>query len=232
MGYNNAAMTSGILYIVATPIANLKDITERALETLKSVDFILCEDTRDSGKLLNHFGIFKPTLSLHQHSLEKRFKEVLALLIAGKKLALITDAGTPGISDPGNLLIDFLLKNNPDLKIVPIPGPSALIAALSVSGFAADKFYFSGFPPLKNKRQRYFQDLSQTKGTVVIYESTHRIIKTLEDLQKNFDGKKRIMVGRELTKQFETIYRGSIADIVNLLKRGSLRGEFVIVIEN
>lgn len=225
-------MISGILYIVATPIGNLKDITERALDTLKSVDFILCEDTRDSSKLLNHFNITTTTLSLHQHSQEKKFKEVLNLLESGKNLALITDAGTPGISDPGNLLIDYLLKNNSEIKIVPIPGPAALIAALSVSGFATDKFYFAGFPPLKNKRQKYFQNLSNMEGTLVFYESTHRILRTLEDVQTNFDSSKRMMVGRELTKQFETIYRGTVSNVIDLLKKGSLKGEFVIVIEN
>jgi 16S rRNA (cytidine1402-2'-O)-methyltransferase len=225
-------MMSGILFIVATPIGNLKDITERALATLKSADFVLCEDTRDSGRLLSHFNIATPTLSLHQHSPEKRFKEVSALLNDGKNLALITDAGTPGISDPGNLLIDFLLKNNPNVKITSVPGPSALITALSVSGFPTDKFYFAGFPPLKNKRARYFQDLAAVKGTIALYESTHRILKTLQDIQNSFASQKRIMVARELTKQFETIYRGTIANIIELLNKGSLKGEFVIVIEN
>lgn len=225
-------MTSGILYIVATPIGNLKDITERALETLKNVDFVLCEDTRDSQKLLSHFGIGTKTISLHQHSSGKKFKEILNLLEANKKLALITDAGTPGISDPGNLLVDFLLQNNPEIKIVPIPGASAVVTALSVSGFATDKFYFGGFPPLKNKRQKYFQDLANITGTLVFYESTHRILKTLEDIKNNFDNQKRIVLCRELTKQFETIYREKINQISNLLEEGSIKGEFVIVIEN
>lgn len=225
-------MNSGILYIVATPIGNLKDFTVRAQETLKSVDYVLCEDTRDSQKLLSPFGISTKTLSLHQHSLEKRFREVLDLLEGGKNLALITDAGTPGISDPGNLLIDFLIKNNPNLKIVPIPGSSALIVALSISGFPTDKFYFAGFPPLKNKRTKYFQELAGIHGTIVFYESTHRILKTLEDIQNNFQNNKRIMVCRELTKQFETIYRADIADIMKSINEHSLKGEFVIVIEN
>lgn len=225
-------MTSGILYIVATPIGNLKDITQRALEVLKEVDFILCEDTRDSQKLLGHFEITTKTLSLHQHSSGKKFKEVLDLLENGKELALITDAGTPGISDPGNLLIDFLIKNDSEIKIVPIPGASAVVAALSISGFATDKFYFAGFPPLKNKRQKYFQDLSLIKTTLVFYESTHRILKTLEDIKENFENNKRIVLCRELTKQFETIYRGKLNEVSNLLEKGSIKGEFVIVIEN
>ncbi|OGH85218.1 MAG: 16S rRNA (cytidine(1402)-2'-O)-methyltransferase [Candidatus Magasanikbacteria bacterium RIFOXYB2_FULL_38_10] len=225
-------MNSGILYIVATPIGNLKDVTARALETLKDVDYILCEDTRDSQKLLSPFGITTKTLSLHQHSPEKRFKEVLGLLENGKNLALITDAGTPGISDPGNLLIDFLIKNNSDLKIVPMPGPSALIAALSISGFSTDKFYFAGFPPLKNKREKFFKELAVIKNTIVLYESTHRILRTLEDIKNNFESNKKIVVCRELTKQFETIYRATVVNIADLLNAGSLKGEFVVVIEN
>jgi len=224
-------MNSGILYIVATPIGNLKDITGRALDVLRGVDCILCEDTRITAKLLNAYAIAAPTLSLHQHSSSIRFKEILNLLLSGKNLALVTDAGTPGISDPGNLLIDFLLKQHPKLKIIPIPGPSAIITALSVSGMPTDKFYFAGFPPLKNKRNKFFQELSLIETTIVLYESTHRVLKTLSDLKNNVGDERKIMVARELTKQFESIYRSTVKEISNLIEKDSVKGEFVIVLE-
>ena len=148
-------MEKGILYIVATPIGNLGDITLRALDVFKGVDFILCEDTRNSKNMLDRYEIKKPLISYHQHSDQKKVKEIIAFLEDGKNLALVTDAGTPGISDPGNLLIKELRAKISDLKIIPIPGASAIITALSVSGFPTDKFVFLGFPPNKNKRQKF-----------------------------------------------------------------------------
>ena len=214
--------------MVATPIGNLKDVTLRALETLQSVDFILCEDTRVTKKLLNHYQINKPTISYHQHSPDSKTKEIIKLLEDGKNLALVTDAGTPGISDPGNLLIQNLTKNLETIEIIPIPGSCAAIAALSVSGFPTDRFYFAGFPPHKNKRKKFFKELAAREETIVFYESTHRILKTLLELQM-FAPQRKIMVARELTKQFETIYRGIAEEILEKIKKGPIKGEFVIV---
>jgi len=146
---------TGKLYIVATPIGNLGDITLRALETLKSVDFVLCEDTRVTSRLLSHYEIKTPTISYHQHSEDKKVREIIDLLNKGKNLALVTDAGTPGISDPGNRLIESVINNSKSIEVIPIPGPSAVVTALSISGFSTDKFVFMGFPPHKNKRQMF-----------------------------------------------------------------------------
>jgi 16S rRNA (cytidine1402-2'-O)-methyltransferase len=221
-------MTLGELYIVATPIGNLGDITLRAIETLKSADFILCEDTRVTKNLLAHFQIFRPLISYHQHSDAKKVKEIISLLDEGKSLALVTDAGTPGISDPGNLLIRDLIKNNNNIEIVPIPGPNAAIAALSISGFPTDKFIFLGFPPHKNKRQKFFKEAAEYEITVVFYESGHRIIKCLNELREVLEPDRRIIVCRELTKKFETLYRGTISEVAAQMK--DERGEFVIII--
>ncbi len=239
-------MNNGKLYIVATPIGNLGDITLRALETLKSVDFILCEDTRVTKNLLNHYQITKPMISYHQHSDLKKVKEINELLEQGKNLALVTDAGTPGISDPGNLLIQSVIasvaKQSPvqeiaasptaprNDKIIPIPGPSAVISALSISGFPTDKFLFLGFPPHKNKRQKFFKEAVASEYTVAFYESGHRILKCLQELKDLLDPKRQILVCRELTKKFETIYRGTIAEVFEKMKDD--RGEFVVVIKH
>lgn len=222
-------MNQGKLFVVATPIGNLKDITMRALETLQSVDYILCEDMRVTKKLLAHYQISKPTISYHHHSPESKIKEITKLLEEGKNLALVTDAGTPGISDPGNLLIQNLTKGVETIKIIPIPGSCAAVAALSISGFPTDKFYFAGFPPHKNKRQKFFKELATREETIVFYESTHRILKTLLELQ-TFTPQREIMVARELTKQFETIYRGTAAQTLEDIKKGPIKGEFTVVI--
>ncbi len=221
-------MNQGKIYIVATPIGNLGDITLRALETLKSVDFILCEDTRVTKNLLLHYNISKSLISYHQHSDLKKIKEISEKLKDGKNLALVTDAGTPGISDPGNLLISDLVKSG-ITEIIPIPGPCAAICALSVSGFPTDKFIFLGFPPLKNKRQKFFSDLAREQQTVVFYESGHRIMKCLKELEGVLNSKREIIVCREISKIHETIYRGTISEVINNMKEE--RGEFVIVIK-
>ena len=218
----------GKLYIVATPIGNLNDITIRALETLKQVNFVLCEDTRVSKRLLENYQLLTSTISYHQHSDDKKVKDIESLLNEGKDLALITDAGTPGISDPGNRLIESLTINIKDLEIIPIPGPSAILTALSISGFPTDKFVFLGFPPHKNKRKKYFEELKEIKYTVALYESSHRIKKTLQEIL-DICGDRKVLVGRELTKKFETIYRGKISEILKNIKE---KGEFVIVISN
>lgn len=218
----------GVLHIVSTPIGNLRDITFRALEVLKEVDLILCEDTRVTKKLLDHYQIKTPTLSYHQHSKLKKVEEILKSLKKGKNLALVSEAGTPGISDPGNKLISILVTEHPRLSIIPIPGPSALTAAASISGFPMDKFIFMGFPPTKKKRKKFFEEIAKSKYPVIFYESPYRIIKTLKELRLLAD--RNIVVCRELTKKFETIYRGTVEEILQQLGKEKIRGEFVIVV--
>jgi len=222
------------LFIVATPIGNLEDLSMRALRILKEVDFILCEDTRVTKKLLNHYDIKKPLLSYHQHSRLKKVNYILELLKQGKNLALISDAGTPGISDPGNLLVDEAIKRLMEkVKIIPIPGPSAVTAAASISGFPMDKFLFLGFPPTKRKRKKFFQEVVKSKYPVIFYESPYRIIKSLRDLQlisKTYNLKPKIVVCRELTKKFETIYRGKIEEVIREIEKGKVKGEFVVIV--
>ncbi|MBI4117228.1 MAG: 16S rRNA (cytidine(1402)-2'-O)-methyltransferase [Parcubacteria group bacterium] len=224
------------LYIVATPIGNLEDITLRAIETLKEVDFILAEDTRKTIKLLNHYGIKKPLVSYFQHSKSSRIEYILDLLARGKDLALVSDAGTPGVNDPGGKLIEEVAKKFGDsAKIIPIPGPNAAITALSVSGFNADRFLFLGYPPHKKGRQKFFSEISKSQYPVVFYESVHRIIKTLEELKSSFAkasedaSERKIVVCRELTKKFETVYRGRISEILQRIEGDTIKGEFVII---
>ncbi len=220
-----------MLYIVATPIGNLEDITLRAINILSNADIILAEDTRVTKVLLDRYNIKKEILSYHQHSGFKKVDHIIDLLREGKNLALVTDAGTPGISDPGGFLVSEALKSIPDLKVVPIPGPNAAIAALSISGFPTDEFVFLGFPPHKKGRQTFFKKIGEMDSTIVFYESKHRILKALENLRDISKlNERRIMVARELTKQFETIYRGTLAEIKPKLTDKNLLGEFVVVI--
>ena len=224
------------LFIVATPIGNLEDLSMRALRILKEVDFILCEDTRVTKKILNYYQIEKPILSYHQHSRLKKVNYILELLKQGKNLALVSDAGTPGISDPGGKLINFLIKT-PGLviKIVPIPGPSAVTAAASISGLPMDKFLFLGFPPTKRKRKKFFKEVINSKYPVIFYESPYRIIKTLKELGNVMNNEQRtmnnIVVCRELTKKFETIYKGKIEEVIEKIEKDKIKGEFVIIVE-
>lgn len=219
----------GTLYVVATPIGNLSDISERAKTTLASVSVILCEDTRVTKKLLDVFAIKTPVLSYHQHSGLAKTQEILKRLEAGENLALVTDAGTPTISDPGGKLIEMIVTRfNDSVWIVPIPGPSAVTAALSVSGFPADQFVFLGFPPQKKGRQKFFNELSALDRTAVFYESTHRILNALDEIRKRMP-KRPLFVARELTKLHETLYRGTADEVTVQLKRSSLKGEFVII---
>lgn len=263
----------GTLYIVATPIGNLKDITLRAIEVLKEVDMILCEDTRHTSRLLARYGISKPLVSYFQHSKLSKVEYIIDQLRHGKKIALVTDAGTPGISDPGGKLVEKLVslkvdkeKNtqtykpeNLQTEIIPIPGPSAVTAALSISGFPTDKFIFMGFPPHKKGREKYFKEITEAKYVVVFYESVHRIIKTLEQLSKSLRGvpqkrddetiprksheiaaftpfarndERKIVVCRELTKQFETVYRGNIQEVLESVKNDKIKGEYVIIMNH
>jgi len=230
-----------ILYIVATPIGNLEDLTFRALKTLKEVDLILCEDTRVTKKLLCHYGIKTPTLSYHQHSRLQKINYILEILKEGKNLALVSDAGTPGVSDPGNKLIQEILRfaeTRPlEIKIVPIPGASAVTAAASIFGFPMDKFLFLGFPPTKRKRKKFFEEVINSKYPVIFYESPYRIIKTLKELSSfireirgQISENSRIVVCRELTKKFETIYRGKIEKVIKKIEKDKILGEFVVII--
>jgi len=214
------------LYIVATPIGNLKDITLRAIDVLNNVDLILCEDTRITKRLLDHYNIKTPTLSYHQHSRLKKTEYILQLLKEGKNLALVSDAGTPGISDPGGKLIQAVLDQT---EIIAIPGPSALIAAASISGFPMDKFIFLGFLPKKKKRKKYFEEILKSKYPVIFYESPYRVLKTLREI-KELDDTLAVVICRELTKKFETIYRGKIKEVIENLEKEKIRGEFIVII--
>lgn len=220
----------GTLYVVATPIGNLQDASPRSLEILRSVDAVICEDTRVTAKLLAANEISRPLLSHHHHSDQSKTKEIVERLAKGGTLALVTDAGTPAISDPGGMLVrDILAELGQEVKIIPIPGPSACIAALSISAFPADRFVFLGFPPHKNGRQTWFKELAERPETVVFYESTHRIEKTLEQLGAAV-GIRPLVVCRELTKMYETTYRGTATEIMAAIKASSDKGEFVIVV--
>lgn len=217
------------LYIVATPIGNLEDITFRAVRILKEADLILCEDTRQTKKLLDRYEIQAPTMSYHQHSKLNKINRIVDLINEGKNMALVSDAGTPGISDPGNLLIRHLVDNNINVKIIPIPGASAVISALSVSGFPTDNFVFLGFVPHKKGRQTFFKNLACEKRTAVFYESCHRIMKTLDSLIKYLP-EREIVICRELTKIYETIYRGKAEEVAKKITPDEIRGEFVVII--
>ncbi len=220
-----------VLYVVATPIGNLEDVSQRALRILSEVDLILCEDTRVTRILLERYGIKTPTLSYHQHSKIEKTEEILRLFGQGKNLALVSDAGTPGISDPGNKLIELAAKELGDkLKIVPIPGSSALTAAASIAGFSMDKFVFLGFPPIKKKRKKFFEGAANSPHPVVFYESPYRIIKTLNELRE-IDPRRAVVVCRELTKKFETIYRGEVGEVIGQIKKEEVRGEFVVIVK-
>ncbi len=223
----------GNLYIVATPIGNLEDITLRALRILKEVDYILCEDTRTTQNLLNHYDIKSKTMSYHAHSSIGKENTIINLLKNGKNLALVSDAGTPCISDPGVMLVSSVYKEfGNDAKVIPIPGASALISALSSSGVSVAEFTFLGFLPHKKGRETLFKEIANSKRVIVFYESVHRILKTLESLIKYTpDGK--VTIGRELTKQFEEFIKGKPEDIIKYfeLNKEKVRGEFVVIVE-
>jgi len=222
------------LYIVATPIGNLEDITWRALRILKEADLILSEDTRVTQKILQHYEIKVPLLSYHHHSGITKVNHIIELLKEAKKIALVSDAGTPGISDPGGELVHQVLAAIPDIQIEAIPGPSAVAAALSISGMPTDKFLFLGFPPHKKGRQTFLAKIKASEYPVVVYESKHRIIKFLEELTTVINPEAELMVGRELTKMHETAYRGSVQKILAEIKAdpNAQRGEFVVIIKN
>jgi 16S rRNA (cytidine1402-2'-O)-methyltransferase len=222
------------LYIVATPIGNLDDITFRAIQTLGQVDLIACEDTRHTKILLDYYNIQTKTVSYHQHSKITKINFLISELRAGKNIALVSDAGTPAISDPGTVLVkQVILELSESVKIIPIPGASALASAISISGLPSDNFLFLGFLPHKKGKQTILKKIIEEKGTYIFYESCHRILKTLEQL-KNLEGSAslQIVVCRELTKKFETIYRGNVEQILSVLSGddNNTRGEFVVVV--
>ena len=218
-----------ILYIVATPIGNLGDMPQRGVEVLKQVDYIACEDTRTSGVLLRHFGISTPTFSFHQHNEHHKVDYLMDVLLGGKTVALISDAGMPGISDPGFLAVRKAHQN--DIKVSVIPGASSANTALVASGLPCDRFVFEGFLPPKKGRKTRIEQLSQEDRTIVIFESPHKIAKLLGDLIPIFGDERLAAVCRELTKTFEEILRGSLSEIkANLEARDKIRGEIVLVI--
>lgn len=223
----------GKLYIVATPIGNLEDITLRAIRILKEVDMILCEDTRTTKVLLNKYGISTKTMSYHAYSTGARESTIIEMLREGKNLALVSDAGTPTISDPGVLLVSNVRKEfGDDVYVVPIPGPSALISALCASGVSSAEFTFLGFLPHKKGRETLFKEIASSKRVIVFYESTHRIMKTLESLIEHSPTFK-IVIGRELTKQFEEFVFGTPKKVLEYFEtnKEKQRGEFVVIVE-
>lgn len=218
-----------MLYIVATPIGNLEDITYRAVKTLQEVDMIACEDTRTSQTLLNHYDIKKPLISFHSHSGITKVDKIIEALKQWKNIALISDAGTPGISDPWYVLIKEALENN--IEISPIPWVSACITAISASGLQMNHFLYLWFLPIKKWRQTLFKKLQTKEETVVVYESVHRIIKTLEDISTYLGENTYIVVGRELTKKFEEFKRGTVQEVLAYYQENpwKVKGEFVIM---
>lgn len=218
----------GTLFIVATPIGHLQDITLRALATLEASDLVVCEDTRVTSKLLAAHGISKPLRSIHEHSDVRQIGTVVRGLKEGMRVSYVTDAGTPGMNDPGGRLVEAAMREG--IRVEPIPGPSALTAAISVCGFPMDEFVYRGFVPHKKGRQTLFREIASDPRPAVILESTHRIMKTLEALRTELDPRRLLFVGRELTKIHESVHRGTTEDVIEELKRGSLKGEFVLIV--
>ncbi len=224
-----APLPSGTLYIVGTPIGNLGDMTFRAVETLKAVDLIAAEDTRHTGRLLQHFAISTPQTSYHTHNWRKRLPTLLAHLEAGKTLALVSDAGMPGISDPGFELVEACADGG--VLVVPIPGATAAITALCASGLSPQPFTFDGFLPAKGRlRKTMLNAMVGELRTMVIYESPHRLLATLKDLAKALEPERRVAIARELTKQYEEIWRGNLAEAITHYQHKAPRGEFTLVI--
>lgn len=221
---------AGILYFVPTPIGNLEDMTFRALKVLKEVDYILCEDTRTSGILLKHFEIYKPLKSYHLHNEHHTTQRVIDDLKNGQNIAIITDAGTPGISDPGYLLAKIGTEN--DIEMICLPGATAFVPALVVSGLPNHDFYFAGFLPQKKGRQTKLKQLAEEKKTIVLYESPHKINTTLEQIKEFFGENTKISLSREISKKFEETKRGTIDELIAFSKSKTLKGEIVLIINN
>ncbi len=216
-----------MLYIVATPIGNLEDITLRALRILKEVDYIAAEDTRHSSILMKKYEISKPMISFHSWSDDRKLQQLISILHEGKTVALISDAGTPGISDPGYVLIKAALEQG--IQVTPIPGPSAFLTALSACGMPINQFTYLGFLPIKKGRQTLFTSLETEERTTVFYESPHRLARTLRELEKRFPERK-IVIARELTKLHEEYFRGTVSEAKNYFTSKAPKGEFVIIL--
>ncbi|MAO64444.1 MAG: 16S rRNA (cytidine(1402)-2'-O)-methyltransferase [Balneola sp.] len=217
------------LYIVATPIGNLNDLSPRAVEVLKSVDYIACEDTRKSGHMLQHFGISKPTFSFHQHNEHRKVAHLMNILDANQDVALISDAGMPGISDPGFLAVRAAQQGEHTVSV--IPGPDAATTALVASGLPCDRYVFEGFLPHKKGRQKRLGQLAEEKLTIVIYESPNRLLKLLGELEEHFEPERLAAVARELTKKFEEVVRGTINELkTEFEQRDSIKGEIVVIV--
>lgn len=217
------------LYMVATPIGNMQDVSDRTRSTLSSVDVVFAEDTRVAKSLLKKLDIDTPVERYDHHSHDKQVKAVFAYLRDGKSVAYVSDAGTPGVEDPGGRLVEAVAVELPEAVISPIPGPSAVMSALSASGFPADKFVVMGFAPKKKGRKSFFDVLAETEGTVVLYESTHRIQKTVEEIASR-QPERRMLIARELTKKFETLLRGTANELAERLVDENTKGEFMVVV--
>jgi 16S rRNA (cytidine1402-2'-O)-methyltransferase len=217
------------LYLVPTPVGNLADMTYRGVTILKEVGLILAEDTRTSGKLLQHYDIKTPMLSYHMHNEHKISDGIVQRILAGETMALITDAGSPGISDPGFLLARKLIENN--LPIEALPGATAFVPALTVSGLPCDKFVFEGFLPVKKGRQKRLEFLKEEDRTIVFYESPHKLLKTLNDFSTHYGADRLISISREISKLYEEHYRGTVQDAIAHFEHKKPRGEFVLVLE-
>ncbi len=229
---SNQRENSGALFLVATPIGNLGDISARAVETLESVDLVAAEDTRHSKRLLQHFAISTRLLAYHEHNEEQQAPVLIERMLNGQSVALISDAGTPLVSDPGYRLVNAALDSG--LAVIPVPGPCAAIAALSVSGLPTDRFVFEGFPPARRgARNNYLQALKPEQRTLVFYVSCHRITETLADMQQVFGGHRRAVIARELTKAFETVRRASLDELLAWVESDAnqRKGEFVVLVE-
>lgn len=218
----------GKLYLVPTPIGNLEDMTFRAIRVLKEADLVLAEDTRTSAPLLKHFGIEKKVFAHHQHNEHQSSGEIVRFLKEGKNIALISDAGTPAISDPGFYLVREALKN--DIEVECLPGATAFVPALVNSGFPTDRFCFEGFLPLKKGRQTRYKQLAEEERTIILYESPHRFLKTLDEMATYFGSERQVSVSRELTKLFEETVRGTIAEVKLYFETHPVKGEFVICV--
>lgn len=225
----NQKLTGPKLYIVPTPIGNLEDMTLRGIRTLKEVDLILAEDTRTSGKLLRHFDISTPMQSHHMHNEHKMVERIVQRIHKGENVALISDAGTPGISDPGFLLTRACIENG--IPVECLPGATAFVPALVQSGFPTDRFLFEGFLPVKKGRQTRLQKLAEEQRTMIFYESPHKLLKTLEQFISWFGPEREVSVSRELTKLFEETFRGSLVEALEYFGSKNLKGEIVLVVK-
>lgn len=220
---------SGILYLVPTPIGNLKDMTFRAVEVLNECDLILAEDTRTSGFLLKQYDVSTPMRSYHAHNEHKVTEEIIQQLKEGKSFSLITDAGSPGISDPGFLMARACIAHG--IEIIALPGATAFVPALTVSGLVSNEFVFIGFLPVKKGRQTKLTELKDEKRTLIFYESPHKIIRTLKDLSESFGAERKASLSREITKKFEETLRGSLEELHQIAETRNLKGEMVLVVE-